>query len=132
MNRPGPGRPIEHSSRVRAAEEELKAALWEEQNQLGQDKPEADNALGIAKGFTHTESGGLMAGAGFNLEHIFSYHAPDFTQLPQYAIIRQSAKFFAQIILDNTPPGADQTASIRKLRECVMTANASIALRGRL
>jgi hypothetical protein len=37
---------------------------------------------------------------------------------------RAAAKVFAKVVLDNTP------ASIRLLRECVMTANASIALGG--
>lgn len=75
--------------------------------------------------------GGISARIGFDLENLFTYHAPDLQQRAQYQAIRSAAKFFAQIILDNTPPGADQADAIRKLRECVMTANASIALRGR-
>jgi hypothetical protein len=34
---------------------------------------------------------------------------------------------FAETIIRNTPPGSDQSAAIRKVREAVMTANAAIA-----
>jgi hypothetical protein len=64
------------------------------------------------------------------LDDIFSYHAPEGTQPSQYAAIREGAKAFAQILVENTPPSADQTAAIRKLREAVMTANAAVALNG--
>lgn len=66
-----------------------------------------------------------------SLEDIFTYHSPNDTQKLQYEAIRNMAKEFVKTILDNTPSSADQTASIRKLRECVMTANASIALEGK-
>lgn len=64
------------------------------------------------------------------IDTLFSYHAPKGDQPKQYEEIRAAAKAFAQIILANTPAGADQTTAIRKLRECVQTANASIALEG--
>ena len=65
------------------------------------------------------------------IDDIFTYHAPTPDQLPKYEAIRAKAREFAQVILANTPSSADQTASIRLLRECVMTANASIALEGK-
>lgn len=67
-----------------------------------------------------------------DLQHIFSYHAPTPQKLEQYNTLRTAALVFAQAIVDNTPAGADQTAAVRKVREAVMTANASIALDGRL
>lgn len=67
-----------------------------------------------------------------DIENIFSYHAPTQEQIPKYEAIRAKAKEFAQVIVDNTPGSADQTAAIRLLREAVMTANASIALNGKL
>ena len=67
-----------------------------------------------------------------DLENMFKYHPPEPDQIAKYEAIRAGAKAFAAIILENTPKSADQTASIRKLREAVMTANASIALNGRL
>lgn len=65
------------------------------------------------------------------IDNIFTYHAPDEVQKQQYEKIRQAAKLLANVIVDNTPPSADQSAAMRKLRECVMTANASIALGGK-
>lgn len=64
------------------------------------------------------------------LEQLFKYHAPREDQLPKYQAIREAALVFAKVIMINTPPSPDQTAAIRKLREAVMTANASIALDG--
>jgi hypothetical protein len=64
------------------------------------------------------------------IDDLFSYHAPTGDQPHQYEAIRHAAKEFAHVICANTPTSADQTAAIRKLRECVMTANASIALKG--
>ena len=64
------------------------------------------------------------------IEDLFSYHAPEGDQPQRYINIRTAAKALASVIVDNTPASADQTAAIRKLRECVMTANAAIALKG--
>lgn len=63
-----------------------------------------------------------------DIENLFTYHAPNAEQQVRYQAIRAKAKEMAQVIVDSTAPGADQSAAIRKLRECVMTANASIAL----
>jgi hypothetical protein len=65
------------------------------------------------------------------LEHWFTYHAPTEEQRLQYATLRVGALNFARLILENTPPSADQTAALRKVREAVMTANAAIACEGR-
>jgi len=64
------------------------------------------------------------------IEDLFTYHPPEGGQPAQYEAIRTAAKAFAHVVVANTPASADQTAAIRKLRECVMTANASIALKG--
>jgi hypothetical protein len=66
----------------------------------------------------------------FNVEEVFTYHPPAADQVEHYEALRAAAKTFAQQLLEHTPPGADQQAALRKLRECVMTANAAIALRG--
>jgi hypothetical protein len=65
------------------------------------------------------------------VEDFFSYHAPTSDQLLRYDAVRSAARAFALVLYAETPTSADQTAAIRKLRECVMTANASIALGGR-
>ena len=64
------------------------------------------------------------------IDNWFKYHAPDDLQIVKYGVIRETAKSLAMVIIDNTPESADQTAALRKLRECVMTANASIACKG--
>lgn len=65
-----------------------------------------------------------------NVEEVFTYHAPDEVQIQQLMRVRTSAKELARVILDCVPSSADQQASLRLLREAVMTANAAIALRG--
>jgi hypothetical protein len=67
-----------------------------------------------------------------NITDVFSYHAPDADQLVTYEKLRSSAREFATAIIDLTPSCADQQAAIRLLRECVMTANAAIALKGKV
>lgn len=65
-----------------------------------------------------------------DLDNWFTYHSPNAEQVKKYQIIRDKAREMAQIIVDNTPSSADQSASIRLLRESIMTANASIACDG--
>jgi len=62
-----------------------------------------------------------------DLETWFTYHAPRADQLPKYEAIRAAGLVFAEIVARNTPPSADQSVAIRKIREAVMIANASIA-----
>lgn len=64
------------------------------------------------------------------LENWFTYHAPTADQIVQYQEIRELAKGLAYAIVRNIPASADQTAALRKLRECVMTANAATARNG--
>lgn len=64
------------------------------------------------------------------LPEIFTYHAPTGEAPKKYAAIREKALEMAQVIVDNTPTCADQTAAIRLLREAVMIANAAVALDG--
>ncbi len=63
-----------------------------------------------------------------DLDNIFKYHPPKGDQPERYEKIRAAAKEFAEVINACCPDSADKTAAIRKLREAVMTANASIAL----
>ena len=64
-------------------------------------------------------------------ENWFVYHTPTAEQVVSYQRIRNKAKELAYVILEETPVSADQTAALRKLRECVATANASIACGGK-
>lgn len=65
------------------------------------------------------------------IENWFTYHAPSSDDLSAYAKLRNSAKSFAAAINELCPESADKTAAIRKVREAVMTANASIACKGK-
>ena len=66
-----------------------------------------------------------------NLTNWFTYHPPaDDGQKAAYEAIRNAGLLFAECIVAHTPPSPDQTAAIRKIREAVMTANASIACGG--
>lgn len=67
-----------------------------------------------------------------DLDNIFRSHAPTNKQQQRYEEIRAAARNFARVMIDHTPPGADQSAALRKIREAVMTANAAIALDGKI
>jgi hypothetical protein len=109
----------------------------------GQDKVDAP-ALGIAEAFLAAGHGALnvplasplrdapVRAATFDPEHVFRYHAPTAEQVARYARIREAAKVLAYTILADTPASADQSAALRLVREAVMTANAAVALNGRL
>jgi hypothetical protein len=75
-------------------------------------------------GVTATSARGVTQ---HDLDNWFQYHTPTSEQLPKYEAIRGAGKQFALAILKNTPPGPDQTAAIRQVREAVMTANQCIA-----
>lgn len=72
-----------------------------------------------------------MAISETDLRHWFTYHPATPEQRGQYETIRRAAFLFACVILEATPPSADQTAAIRKIREALMTAGAAIACEGR-
>ena len=66
------------------------------------------------------------------LSDIFTYHPPKDGQVEAYAELRSAALTFAKAVVRLTPRCADQSTAIRKIREAVMTANAAIALEGRV
>ena len=63
-----------------------------------------------------------------NIEELFTYHAPNEEQIQQLQEVRTAAKELAYTIMENCPRSPDRTTAIRKLREAVMTANASIVV----
>ncbi len=78
-----------------------------------------------------SESAALLAKlAAERLDRLFMYHAPTPDQLPKYEDIRARGRELARVILELCPPGEDREVALRKVREAVMTANASVALRG--
>jgi len=64
------------------------------------------------------------------LDNWFTYHPPGEGDGEKYEALRAAGKAFAEAIVALTPPGADQSAAIRKVREAVFTANAAIACKG--
>jgi len=67
-----------------------------------------------------------------NLQEVFKYHAPKEGQPEQYEAIRKAGYEFANAILTLTPSCADQQAALRLVREACMTANAAVALEGKI
>lgn len=63
----------------------------------------------------------------YEIDNWFTYHKPHGDQSGRYEAIREAGRGMALVILEHTPPGPDQTAAIRKIREAVMTANQAIA-----
>lgn len=64
------------------------------------------------------------------IENLFTYHAPSEEQKQLYLDIRSKAMELARVIDRCCPASPDRTVAIRKVREAVMVANASIATGG--
>ena len=64
------------------------------------------------------------------IDFLFTYQVPDDDQVHRMNLIREKAKDLAKCIDTNVPPGADRTDAIRKLMECVNTANRGVTLKG--
>jgi len=62
------------------------------------------------------------------IDNVFSYHPPQGTQAERYADLRCEARAFALHIAELTPPSREQSLALTKLQECVMFANAAIAI----
>lgn len=64
------------------------------------------------------------------IEELFKHHAPTYEQGQRMEILRGVTKTLAALIIHTVPPCADRTAAIRKLGECLMTANRAVATGG--
>lgn len=73
---------------------------------------------------------GRQKTVGEKIADIFTYH-DDPSKAPNYGAIRSTAKYFAEVIIANSPSGQDQSLALLYLRQAVMFANAAIALNGR-
>lgn len=65
------------------------------------------------------------------LQNWFSYHKPTEFQQVRMRTVRDAALYFAKTLVACMPPGADATATIRKLRDVMMSANQAIACKPR-
>lgn len=63
------------------------------------------------------------------LDETFVYHAPTPEDAQRYKAIRETAKTFAKVILTVCPDSPDRSVALRRVREAVMSANSSIALK---
>jgi hypothetical protein len=61
----------------------------------------------------------------------FDYHAPDAEALQKITNMREGAKAFAQVIVDNTPPSADQTLAVQHVVDALARGNRAVVLDGR-
>ena len=75
---------------------------------------------------------GEQEAAPRSLEEIISdvvtYHRPSDRQVEDITAIREAVKKLIFIIATRCPNGPDRSAAIRKAREAMMTANASIVV----
>lgn len=55
-----------------------------------------------------------------DLQHLFTYHAPQEGQALLYERLRSAALAFSREIHSVCPAGPDRTAAIRKVREAVL------------
>jgi hypothetical protein len=62
------------------------------------------------------------------LDNIFSYHKPKDGQPARYEFIRAKALELATMLNHYCPDSREKSVAITKLQECVMWANASIAI----
>lgn len=65
------------------------------------------------------------------VDDIVSYHSPTPDQLARMKVLRETAGQLLKAIMINCPPSADRSAAIRKVREALFTANASVSLNGK-
>lgn len=63
-------------------------------------------------------------------KNVFAYHKPTEDMIPKFKEIRQTAKGFADLLVESCPQSRELSTALTKLEECVMHANASIARSG--
>jgi hypothetical protein len=73
-----------------------------------------------------------MSTFDFDPDYVFSHHPATPEKLNTYALIHESAKQFARVIIERVPEGADRNTALRRLREASMIACAGVSLDGRL
>lgn len=61
------------------------------------------------------------------IENDFTYHAPKPGQPERYTKLREAAKQFALLIVEETPYSREQSLALTNLEQSVFFANAAIA-----
>lgn len=98
-----------------------KQAVSEAGTQLHQPSYEMGRQVGWEQGVRQSEDA---------VEKTFQYRSPSPVQAHSLNTLREAAKHFVRVLMQNTPRCADRTAAIRKIREAVMTANFAIVSDG--
>ena len=62
------------------------------------------------------------------IDNIFTYHAPKGDQQDRYISLREEAWELASLINKACPESREKSLAITKLQECIMFANAAIAI----
>lgn len=62
-----------------------------------------------------------------DIEHSFTYHAPQGNQPARYGLLRDKAKELGLLIIEHIPTCREQSLAITKLEEAIMWANKAIA-----
>ncbi len=60
------------------------------------------------------------------IDDVVNYHKPTELDLAKIGLLREATGDLIKVIVENCPPSPDRSAAIRKARETLMTANASI------
>ena len=66
--------------------------------------------------------------AALDLKNVFTYHAPLSGQPERYVALRESARAFAELIVESTPASREQSVALTNVQQAVMWANAAIAI----
>ena len=67
--------------------------------------------------------------ANFDIENVFTYHAPHGNQLERYEEIRSEARYFARLLNRVIPHDSrEKSLAFTQLQQLVMWANAAIAI----
>lgn len=70
---------------------------------------------------------GTAMAQGYDLDNVYTYHAPKEGQPERYQAIRDKAKELAQLIKDTTPASREQSLAFTQIEQAVFWANAAIA-----
>ena len=63
----------------------------------------------------------------YDLDNVYTYHAPKADQPAKYVQLRDKAKELAELVVELCPDSRERSLALTKIEESSMWANASIA-----
>lgn len=66
-----------------------------------------------------------------DIDDVFTWHSPTEGEVEMMKDLRHGARIFAAMILELVPASPDRSVAFRHLRDCIMTCNTAIILKGR-